>query len=820
MNSNRYQLLPTTALFIAAICLTADLSQCQTPQPVLSIRSYLGKCLEYGSSPPQAGAPIYASVCGNTAQQQLQIVEVDSQHHVLLYAGSFVIGVKTSQNITLPNNGIGTISAVTSSQPAPGSTLELQNKANAFLPPTPSSPVLANQLFSLDGDSIILASNQDLVVQVQGSNTADRTPLVMGTRDLKDSEFWTFSAAGKPYLQLTSGFIFVSAGNPVPQEVQLENALHDPPEGTVIVLDPSIDITLPPSSLPLVVPEGVTIRGSRRGTNLGPRISVDTLTGDGTLFDTSGSHTRFTGLRLQGPSRGTDLSLPVWVGIQAHDNLPTIIDHNDISNWTSAGVEALNTEMANLNDNDPPSRPQTIRVVRNFIHHNERNNLGYGVFANTASFPLIEGNTFIMNRHAIAGSASAHTSYRALYNLVQSAAPEYSGQYNQDFDMHGDGPGKSNWPLSPCFRVDSCGGNAGEYIEITGNTFLGTNRPSFFLRGTPTWLAVLNQNVFMEPQNLEVVDNGFRILTGAIKNAGASDKLLLENNQFSAPNPTTNLGAGDFDGDKLQDLFLATGQAWYFAPAGAAEWRFLSAKTETLANLLFGDFDGDGRTDVIAKNGNDVMVSWGGVSDWQNLNSTAAQITDLAIGDFDGDGRADIFYGYGTTWFISSGGSGPFTAVQTSSFRVSSLRFGDLNGDGQTDVFAIEGGKWHVSYSATSFWIPLPESLTSTVNGVVIADFDGDGRADVAASSLVPVLGWEWMFSNAGESPWTFRTSPSQWWSIPLSSAIAIGSFDTGHGADVLLWGSTLGSDHISIVSGGSLKGSAEATPQSRQDMR
>ena len=86
------------------------------------------------------------------------------------------------------------------------------------------------------------------------------------------------------------------------------------------------------------------------------------------------------------------------------------------------------------------------------------------------------------------------------------------------------------------------------------------------------------------------------------------------------PNPTLAFLVGDFDGDGKDDLFMATGSGWYYSPAGNAEWRFLSAKTETLGSVLLGDFDGDGRTDVFTQIGDKWLVSWGGRSDWQLLS--------------------------------------------------------------------------------------------------------------------------------------------------------------------------------------------------------
>ena len=118
---------------------------------------------------------------------------------------------------------------------------------------------------------------------------------------------------------------------------------------------------------------------------------------------------------------------------------------------------------------------------------------------------------------------------------------------------------------------------------------------------------------------------------------------------------------GDFDGDGLEDVFLATGAAWYYAPAGAREWRYLSAKTEGIGQLLLGDFDGDGRTDVVAIHNGQFVISWGGVSDWEVLNGSptggkiplsSASVSAMHVGDFDGDGKADIFWTNGGSWWV------------------------------------------------------------------------------------------------------------------------------------------------------------------------
>jgi hypothetical protein len=386
-------------------------------------------------------------------------------------------------------------------------------------------------------------------------------------------------------------------------------------------------------------------------------------------------------------------------------------------------------------------------------------------------YASIEGNTFVENRHAIAGDGTATSGYRAWFNLVLYNAPSYGAKGfftgpEQDFDMHGTGEG-------------GYGGIAGHYIEIAHNTFLAGNRQNFYLRGTPTYLAEFHDNVTVGKRNDRISTSD------AVKYHESTDRSKVSEygNQYEVPNPTNRLGVGDFDGDGTQDLFLATGTAWYYAPAGKVEWRFLNARTEKIGVLLFGDFDGDKRTDVFTQhNESQWDVSWGGASSWEMINGSGPLLGKAAIGDFNGDGRDDVFYADGARWYISYSGTSMWAHIANAEHRVTDLRFGDFNGDRKTDIFGVAGNDWFVVYGGLNYQAVLRAKLTDDVVGLFVADFNGDGRADVAKLQPlgIPPSSYLLKVSYSGTGDWTkLRT---------IGMPVATGRFDGNAGADVLTW--------------------------------
>jgi hypothetical protein len=564
----------------------------------------------------------------------------------------------------------------------------------------------------------------------------------------------------------------------------------------------------------LRIPPNVTLASGRSPTRLGGLLYFSRRIEEPRFMLSLGACTRVTGLRLRGPSRSTARGYARTKAIEIHGVEDVLVDNNEFSDWPGGGIEVARTP-------NTYRTARTIRITRNFFHHNQMCGAGYGVVMDgnsesdaRGSYAYIDRNVFTYNRHAVAGDGHPGSGYLAEYNLLLSGGrkcyngfPGDPGYYEQHFDMHGFGPASDE---------NHYGGDAGEFITMRHNTIRGEQkyyvtktRPAFMLRGTPRERADFYGNVLAHDNRSEAI----RVKGARWDADDPTPPLRVWANQYDV-DTSNELAVGDFDGDGVDDVFQATGTVWVFSARGQSDWRHLSARSERLSRLLFGDFNGDGKTDVFTQAGNRWLVSYGGTSGWTLLPfGSAIAMSGYRVGDFDGDGKADIFRANGTRWYYSAGGATPWQPLARSGHRAHQLRFADFDGDKSTDVFGLVGGAWSVSYRGQTRWRRLNALISSNLSELVFADFNGDRFADVARQK-----GADYQVSWSGTSEWgTLHAGALKEQVLPLRLML-LGDFNGDRRADALHYKRfVIGVGERFVMSS---RGSLPFTTRSRHEMR
>jgi hypothetical protein len=719
------------------------------------VRTLGSRCLDFGGQAWwTVGAPVSLYTCNGTVAQQVRVIELDATHDVQLRVpdGSFCLGVR-GNTVT------------------PGAALELEDCA--------PDANYASQRFALDGDSIMMGAQstgkvtREFVIEPRNDASPNHTPLVVGTRETSDAEYFRMQAVDGSSAQPTRGFVTVSLAPAPNYDASLGTALGGG-WGTVIEIDPSQEFVITKTQ---EIPAGVTVRGYRKHRNTGAIVRYGGASG--AMFKMAQDGARLTGLRLIGPETVSVKAVDVFTDVGQR----VLVDHNELTGWPDAAINVTGGDApchlrpaGTCDDNAPPDegtcfsatqyaqqfplpRPTNVRILRNLVHDNP----GYGIVTGDGAFILAQGNVEYRDQHQLAADPWRLTGYAAYDNFTMGPTVN-SGEResNQDFDSHGS--------LHPGSWYD---GIAGDYFDIGWNTFLQTSHYDFNQRGTPCRYTTFHNNVSTQAQS------------GAFltRTTNPSETFVGKNNAWSQ-NPMNDLGVGDFDGDQVDDVFVGTGVTWWYSSGGQSEWRLLNRMPEHASQLRFGDFDGDGRTDVIALHGPNVDISWTGASPWQTVSTLSWPLADLAVGDFDGDHVSDLFLSTGTEWLIAPA-AGNWQVLAFETLPTSALRFGDFTADGKTDIFAVVNNDWQIfrgGGASFEFW---NKALTSSVAGLVVADFDGDGYADVARS-ITPQNGPAvWQYSARAIGGFIdLRVDSNNVATLP------IGHFDLDTKADALQWDS------------------------------
>ena len=168
--------------------------------------------------------------------------------------------------------------------------------------------------------------------------------------------------------------------------------------------------------------------------------------------------------------------------------------------------------------------------------------------------------------------------------------------------------------------------------------------------------------------------------------------------------------------------------------------------------MAVGDFNGDGRQDIVtannssnvasvllrnaANNGFDARVDY----------PVGSNPTSVAVADFNGDGKQDIVTANNTNHNVSvllrnaaNNGFDPAVNYVTGTNPIS-VAVGDFNGDGRPDIVTANNGTGVNTVSVllrsaanNGFDAKVDFAVNDRPIGVTVADFNGDGRQDIAA---------------------------------------------------------------------------------------
>lgn len=502
---------------------------------------------------------------------------------------------------------------------------------------------------------------------------------------------------------------------------------------------------------------------------------------------------RITGVRLDGGMSDdpfTAVGQPDADGIAVYSSQNVEIDHDELDHFRGSAV--------NVHDPDhliSQANANTVHVHDNWIHHNQHPSAdtcidsllghghaaGYGVVVTDGAYALIDRNVFDYNRHAIAGDGKDGDGYKAYDNLILThggvhfhcVQPDSSwifvlpavaqlvrvvtGILDGDLiyhthiiDMHGS---------SDAGNGDHSGGLAGEWMDIAYNTVLYTAGNDIHLRGTPARASdsppgvvvgmTVHNNVFAQQDRWAGIDDGV-ISPGALMQ---NETGLLEwNNEFGV-NTFDQRGHCDFDGDGVNDDFVATGVTWWYASSRlGGRWVYLDRSSAGLGDVILRDVTGDVRCDVTA----------GGVvhqtpSEWQldSINTGGSPIAATRRSDgrveVFGTNAADAVFHAGQS--IAAGPLGGWSQFDGSLRSVAAA----TDTDGRIEVVGVDGSgrvflKWQTSaggaYSAG--WSEQGGLLRS-----VAAARNADGRLEVFGANQQGAVFHRWQNVAGGGTGWT-----------------------------------------------------------------
>ena len=307
--------------------------------------------------------------------------------------------------------------------------------------------------------------------------------------------------------------------------------------------------------------------------------------------------------------------------------------------------------------------------------------------------------------------------------------------------------------------------------------------------------------------------------------------------QYATGQGPTWVAAGDFNGDKNLDLAVSNGtDNTVSVLLGNGDGTFQGhvdyPADTSLSAVAVGDFNGDGKQDLVVASSSDGLLLGNGDGTFQAivpLFTRAVQSYAVAVGDVNGDGKPDLVFvssAYGNQVLFGNGDStflaGPDVS-EWSDFYPCCVVLGDFNGDSKLDVVlssANHGSGWAIplpgdgagnfQFSADAFYAIGDAEAGS---GVVLSDFNGDGKPDIATGSGF----YSGVGLLLGNGDGTFQSATEFTTGSGVATAVGVADFNADGKPDlVVVNGNSLGINGSNTVS--ILLGNGDGTFQTHVD--